>query len=326
MKTSEPLDPDLAAIVRAMAERGAPRAFAGSISEARARFEKAVRAAASEEEMPKVGAIRDIAPDTDAGRIPMRVYTPENGETGAVVAWFHGGGYALGSLDLFDESARRLCCELDSTVVAVGYRRSPEHPYPAPFDDAVAATQWVARHAETLGGDPRLVAVAGESAGGNLAACAAIAMRDRKVPLAGQLLIVPGVNLAREIAPDAVFPMLQAADLADIRDNLMGPGADVAQCPPSPIFAADLGGVAPAVIAVAGHDPLRAEGMEYAERLREAGVDTELLRFDTMHHTFFGFARASKGANMAVRTLCAAFRRRLAMRAGARFEETDHDA
>jgi acetyl esterase/lipase len=299
------LDPQIAAIVNAQRSDGIPRAFEGGVEKARHRLKAAILAEREGVTMPEVADVRG----EKAGAIPLRIYTPASAGSSATVVWFHGGGYALGDLDVFEESARRLCNELAATVVAAGYRHPPENPFPVPFDDAVAATLWAVAHAATLGGDPSRVAVAGESAGGNLAASAAIAMRDRGVPLVGQLLIVPGVNMARELPSDAVYPMLDVKDLADIRDLLMGPGANVAVFPPSPLYAVNLKGLASAVVAIAGHDPLRAEGAAYAERLSAAGVATELLSFDDMHHMFFGFARASEGANRAIKKLCAVFRK-----------------
>lgn len=299
------LDPQIAAIVEIQKARGVPRAFAGGVAEARKRMRAAILAQREGAILPEVASVTEAK----AGAIPLRIYRPIAAASASTVVWFHGGGYALGDLDLFDESARRLCNELAAAVVAVGYRHPPEDPYPAPFDDAVSATLWAVENAATLGGDPRRVAVAGESAGGNLAATTAIILRDRGVPLAGQLLIVPGVDLARKLPHGAVYPMLGAEDLADIRHMLMGPGADVAVFPPSPLYAPDLKGLAPAVVAVAGHDPLRAEGIAYAGRLAAAGVSTDLIALDDMHHLFFGFARASDGASRAVKKVCAAFRK-----------------
>lgn len=305
MNSPPPLDPQLAAIVEARRARGEPRAFEGGIAAARARMKASAAAARARNPLP--ATTRDIM----AGSVPVRTYTPPHGGNGAIVVWFHGGGYALGDLDLFDDAARLLCNRLDAVVVAVGYRKAPEHPFPAPFEDALNATLWVIEHARELGGSPDRVAVAGESAGGNLAATTAILLRDQGIRLAGQLLIVPGVNLARDLPEDDVYPMLHAADLVNIRDMLMGKGADVARFPPSPLHAGNLENLAPAVIAIAGHDPLRFEGQAYARRLEDAGSPVEMLCFEDMHHLFFGFTGVSEAARHAVDTLLAAFRKLL---------------
>jgi len=301
---SQPLDPQIAAIVRAQAERGAPRAFAGGIEAARTRFRTAVEAAPADPGLPPLAEVRDLP----GAPVRARLYVAEHPVSDALVVWFHGGGYALGNLDLFDETARRLCAGTGARVVAVGYRQAPEHRFPAPFDDALAATRWVMANAATLGGRAGRVIVGGESSGGNLAASTAIRLRDQGVKLLGQFLVVPGVNLARTLPDDAVFPMLSAADLADIRDNLMPPGMPLDTFPPSPLHAADLTGLAPAIIVTAGHDPLAAEAQAYAARLDAARVAVTRLHFADMHHQFFGFAAASAGAARAVTATCAALR------------------
>lgn len=298
-----PLDAEIAAIVRAQAARGAPRAFAGGIAAARDRFRTSVTALPGRD-VPTLAEVRDLtgAPG------PARLYVPREPRSDAVVVWFHGGGYALGNVELFDESARRLCAGIAARVVAMGYRQAPEHPFPASFDDALAAALWAVDNAAGLGARSDRVIVAGESSGGNLAASTAIMLRDRGVRILGQLLIVPGVNLARDLPMDAVYPMLTATDLADIRDNLMPPDVPLAAFPPSPLHARDLSGVAPAVIALAGHDPLRDEGEAYAARLVAAGVPVTQLCFEDMHHQFIGFAGASRGAARALHKTCEAVR------------------
>ncbi len=302
------LDTDLQCIVDRLAAAGAPRAFAGSIHEARARLRDAVAVARQGAQLPEVGDIRDIAIERQDIIIPARLYRPQRQGACPTIVYFHGGGYALGGLDEFDESARRICRDTGCGVLAVGYRLAPENPYPAALEDARAAVLWARDHIARLGGQPAL-AVAGESAGGNLAASAALFMRDLDIPLAGQLLIVPGVDFARALAPDAVFPMLSAADLQDSKRYLFGDApVNPAAFPPSPLHADDHSGLAPALIAIAGHDPLRGECLAYADKLWTAGARVQVLEFPAMHHTFFGFARASAGADAAVSAICSAFR------------------
>ncbi|MCB1389368.1 MAG: alpha/beta hydrolase [Rhodobacteraceae bacterium] len=301
---SAPLDPQIAAIVATQAARGAPRAFAGGIEAARARFRNAMLAAPIDPAVQAMAAPRALP----GAPVPARLYVPGRVLSDILVVWFHGGGYALGDLDLFDETARRLAGGLGLRVVAVGYRQAPEFRFPVPFDDALAACLWVKQQAATLGGHPDRVVVAGESSGGNLAASAAILLRDRGATLMAQLLIVPGVNLARDLPMDAIYPMLTAADLADIRDNLVPAGVALDAFPPSPLFRRDLTGVAPAVIATAGHDPLCAEGAAYADRLAGAGVRVTRQHFADLQHQFFGFAGVSTGAARAFDAVCKALR------------------
>lgn len=303
------LDADLQGIVDRLAADGAPRAFAGTVEEARTRLSNAISAARQGLQPPMVGEVREITIEHGDIVIPARLYRPQQPGACPTIVYFHGGGYALGGLDEFEESARRICRDTGCCVLAVGYRLAPENPYPAALDDARAAMLWAREHVSRLGGQADMLAVAGESAGGNLAASAALFMRDLDIALAGQLLIVPGVDFARALAPDAVFPMLSAADLHDSRRYLFGDApVNLAAFPPSPLHAEDHSGLPPAVIAIAGHDPLRRECLAYADKLWTAGAQVKVLEFPAMHHTFFGFARASAGADAAVSTICSVFR------------------
>lgn len=297
---SAQLDPQIAAIVEAQAERGMPRAFEGGIGVARARFRAAISALPQDPSVSAMAATRDLGDSP----VPARLYMPARSVSDVLIVWFHGGGYALGDLDLFDETARRLCAGTGARVVAIGYRQAPEYPFPYPFDDALNATQWVIDHARALGGCPDRVVVAGESSGANLAASTALHLRNQGVALLAQLLVVPGVDLARVLPPEAVYPMLTARDLADIRDNLVPAGVRLDAFPPSPLYAADLSELAPAILVTAGHDPLQREGAAYGERMEAAGVAVMRLHFPTMHHQFLGFAGASEGAARAVATIC----------------------
>jgi len=308
-----PLDADLARIVAALRAQNAPPPFAGSASEARQRMTRAILAARERHGLPEVGTVRDL----DGAPVPGRLYRPATAGPHATVVFFHGGGFVLGSVELMDDIARKLCRDLDAAVVSVDYRLAPEHPYPAAHDDALAATRWVQAHARELGGDPARVAVAGESAGANLAASAALLCCDAGQPLAAQLLVVPGLDMARDTqrldADGRDYPMLSPADLRDIARLYMAERAgEAAAFPPSPLRATDLGRLPPAVISVAGHDPLQGEGLAYADRLRRAGGPVTLLRHDDMFHPFLGFFEASAAARRANDELCRAFRACLA--------------
>lgn len=304
-----PLDKDLQSIVDRIAAAGAPRGFDGPIEEARARLSRAIRASREGAVLPEVATADDRDLHCDGRSIPARIYRPHQEGELPVVVFFHGGGFAVGGIDEFDESARRLCRDLDAVVILVGYRLAPEHPFPAALDDATAATLWAVDNAADLGSRPDKITVAGESAGANLAASVALILRDRGIRLAAQLLIVPSVDYAREIPEGIVYPMLTAADLAVSKGYLFGDApVDFAAFPPSPLYAADHGNLPPTVLAVAGHDPLRREGLAYAEKLSAAGVRTELLDFPTMYHMFFGVTRASAGAEQAVAAFCKASR------------------
>ncbi|TFE40422.1 alpha/beta hydrolase [Paraburkholderia dipogonis] len=307
------LDPELAAIVSAMRAANAPPPFSGTPEQARERMRRAIMAARERFPVPVVGVIEDAIAGFEGAHVPVRVYRPRDAQTGLpTVVFFHGGGFVLGSVELMDDIARKLCRDMNAVVVSADYRLAPEHPFPAAHDDALTVTLWAIRNVAALGGDATRVAVAGESAGGNLAASTALTLRDRGERLAAQLLVVPGVDLARDTslieAKRSDFPMLSPSDLRDISQLYMGLNPAQARIfPPSPLHAEDFTGLPPAVIAVAGHDPLCEEGLAYAERLGAAGVPVQVHWFEDMFHPFFGFFEASAAARRANNEICHAF-------------------
>ncbi|WP_246171448.1 alpha/beta hydrolase [Pandoraea eparura] len=270
--------------------------------------------------LPEVLSAEDVtASDEVNGQIlsvPVRVYRPLGSqERMPTVVFFHGGGFVLGSVELMDDIARKLCRDTGAVVVSVDYRLAPENPFPAAHDDALAATRWVLRNVEKLGGDPFRVAVAGESAGANLATTAAILVsRDFPRSLVAQLLVVPGVDMARDVseieARGIDYPMLKPNDLSEISRLYMGKNeAQAMKFPPSPLRATALDSSPPALIAVAGHDPLRPEGLAYADKLAQNGIPVKVLNFDSMFHLFFGMFEASAGARLANDQICQSFSR-----------------
>jgi acetyl esterase len=311
--TPLPLDPELAAVVSAMRAANAPPPFSGTPGQARERMRRAIVAVRARYPLPIVGAVEDALAKCDGAHVPVRVYRPKEAQPGLpTVVFFHGGGFVLGSVELMDDIARKLCRDMHAVVVSVDYRLAPEHPFPAAHDDALTATLWAIRNVSALGGDASRVAVAGESAGGNLAASTALTLRDRKERLAAQLLVVPGVDLTRDTflieAKRSDFPMLSPADLRDVSRLYMGPNsAQAGMSPPSPLHATDFSGLPPAVLAIAGQDPLCEEGLAYAARLDAAGVPVEVLRFEDMFHPFLGFFEVSASARRANDKICRAF-------------------
>lgn len=307
------LDPQLAAVVAALRARDVPAPFSGPPQAARARMREAILAARARFGLPQVRSVEDAIAGHGNLRVPVRVYRPHSHMRSLpTVVFFHGGGFVLGSVELMDDIARKLCRDIEAVVVSVDYRLAPEHPFPAAHDDALAATLWSLENAAVLGGDPACVALAGESAGGNLAASSALQARDLGFSLAGQLLIVPGVDFARDTAllerDGNEYPMLTAHDLRDVVHLYLGTAAEhAAEFPPSPMRCTDLGELPATVVAVAGCDPLCNEGLAYAQRLRAAGVDTQVLQFDDMFHPFFGFFEVSQAARLANDEICRRF-------------------
>jgi acetyl esterase len=304
------LDPALAAIARNM-----PPAVRSSIFdtplEARRGFEAAVADARRRMTLPVVGRIEDAVVRHDRATVPIRVYRPGTPPPHPTLLFLHGGGFVLGGIEQMDDIARRICRDVDSVLVSAGYRLAPEAPFPAAFDDAVNVAAWVVKRAAQLGGGAKRVGLVGESAGGNLAASAALVLAARGISLAAQLLVVPGVDLS--LGPEAgEFPMLTGRDLQAIAKCYLGPAGIAAnRFPPSPLYAEDLRGLPATVIGVAGHDPLAQSIEAFARRLEEARVPLHLHKFADMFHPFFGFTEASPAAARACATLMQSLARTL---------------
>lgn len=262
-----------------------------------------------------MGAIDTHAVPGPAGSIPARLYVPRAGRPPrALVVYYHGGGWVVGDLDTHDATCRTLADGTDAAVLAIDYRRAPEHRFPAAVEDAVAAFEWAARAAPSLGCDPARVAVAGDSAGGNLAAVVTqTATRGGgPVPVA-QLLVYPVTDLSTKHDSYRRFAegfFLTAAEMDWYRGHYLPDEAAARDPRASPLLAADLRGLAPAIVVTAGFDVLRDEGLAYAARLREAGVPVDLVHATGLVH---GFANAT-GTSPAARRVMADVARRLAAR------------
>jgi acetyl esterase len=221
---------------------------------------------------------------------PVRIYLPTTDAPRPVVVFFHGGGWVLGDLEMQDETCRRLANRVGATVLNVDYRLAPEHPFPAAHDDAFEAVIWAADQATAFGGDATRLAVAGMSAGGNLAASVALRARDEGgPPLALQTLIYPVLDsrmATASYAEHAEAPVLGAAQMGWYWDQYAGSGAARENPYASPAHARDLAGLPPAVVVTADHDPLRTEAEEYAARLAQAGVAVQITRYDGQLHSF----------------------------------------
>jgi acetyl esterase len=228
--------------------------------------------------------------DTTAGEVPVRVYTPFGAAADGVLVYFHGGAFFLGSLETHDHVARCLAKESGLRVVSVGYRRAPEHAFPAGLDDCYAAVRWAA---ETLGRDGTTLAVAGDSSGGTFAAAvAAMARDDGFGRVTHQILFYPSLDLDFDVdryaslRENAVGYGLETAGLKPFNAFYLDSGADPADPLVSPIKRADLTGLPPALIVTAEYDPLRDEGELYGRRLKEAGVDATVSRYAGAGHGF----------------------------------------
>ena len=302
------LDPEVQLALRLVAATGGDRFEALPVPEARLRVEAEARIFRGRR-LP-VGAVRDLSVAGAADPLPARLYdhTPA-GEPAPLVVYFHGGGWVVGSLDTHDSAARFLSRESGALVLAVDYRLAPEHPFPAAVEDAAAAFRWAVEHAAELGADPRRIAVAGDSAGGNLAAVVALEADGARPAM--QALIYPVCDLSRKRRSYQLFGegfFLSEPQMDWYRDHYLAGPAAASDPRASPLLAADLAGAPPAYIAVAGFDPLRDECVDYAERLREAGVAVELRVHRGLVHGFANAVGAGRVAAQAMGEVAAALR------------------
>ena len=300
-----PIDPSAAAVIEVL-EQHFPRIE-------RTRSAAEVRELAKQ--MPRPADVEPVAAVDDGhipgpdDEIPVRVYRPaiEGGPRPGVV-YFHGGGFVICDLDSHDGACRRLANASGAVVVSVDYRLAPEHPWPAAPEDAYAATRWVADHAAELGIDDARLALAGDSAGGNLTAVVALMARDRGgPPLAFQLLVYPVIDLGSTRAQYASQRengegyFLTVPQMEWYRRQYLADEAHGEQPYASPIKASSLAGLPPACIVTAEMDPLRDEGEAYGGALEAAGVPVTVHRAPGMFHGFFNMDAVLDGSKDAQR-------------------------
>ena len=287
-----PLDPQVQAMREAKMRGPSRPLYEMSLSEARKADLASIMA--DRGELQPLGAVVDIRLPGPAGHLPVRVYRPAGEPPFPVLMYFYGGGWTLGNLDTSDGICRQLCAATSCLVVSVGYRVAPENRFPAAPHDCYAATQWVATHGHGLGADPSRMAVAGDSAGGNLAAAVTLLARDRGgPPLTCQVLVYPNTDYRADTASmrENTDPYLFNRDsVAWYWTNYLTRPEDGDDPLASPLRAADLSGLPPALVITAEYDPLRDEAEQYAQRLREAGVPVVLTRYAGMIHGFFSMS------------------------------------
>lgn len=253
-----------------------------------------------------IGKVENMSFDGPGGEVPVRIYTPVAGGARRCLVFFHGGGFVIGDLDSHDALCRQIANESGCKVVAVDYRLAPEHKFPAAVEDAWAAVKWVEENAGDLGIDANHLAVAGDSAGGNLATVVSqMAARAKGGPsICFQLLIYPGTRVNSDTQSMADFAegyFLERRTLEWFKDCYVPEGHDHSDPRLSPMLADDLSGLPPALIITAGYDPLKDEGRAYADRLSASGVDVTYKDYPDMIHGFFNMTALSADAKEAVK-------------------------
>ncbi len=315
-----PLDLEAQDVLEQQAASGRPAMSAVSPAEARRQY--AERRIASGGPRPDSVLASDHAIARDGRTIATRLYRPKSASPKALlptVIWAHGGGWVVGDIETHDGSCAQLADLAGIAVLSVDYRLAPEHKFPAAFDDIVAALDWASHDGDAVGIDPHLLAVGGDSAGGNLAAAAALWARDRDMSnLRFQLLVYPITDGVTTTASYALFADgygLTRGAMAWFLDQYAPRAADRSDWRLAPLRAASLAGVCPAMVITAGYDPLRDEGRAYAARLRDEGGGCDLVEFGGMMHGFFGMSALLHGARRAIATAALALNEALVDRA-----------
>ena len=304
------LHPEARALLDLIAQRGVPPTHTLTPPDARRMYLE--RRHYTQPAPPAVAEVRDLAADGPHGTIALRMYRPLGSAPGAALpalVYFHGGGWVIGDLDTHDVLCRELANGAGCAVVAVDYRLAPEFAFPHAVDDCFAATAWVHRNAASLAIDPARIAVGGDSAGGNLAAVVTHLARDAgALALAFQLLIYPATDqrlVAASHEANGDGYLLTRESIAYYRGHYLPDPDDWLDPRSSPLLRSDLRGLPPALVLTAGYDPLRDEGLQYAQALSDAGNRASHVCFERQIHGFVPMGKVLEEANTAV-ALCAA--------------------
>src|ERR1700722_6292301 len=310
------LDPDAEKLLEMM--RAAGRAPMETLSPNEARQQFAAGRAVTQPDPQDVAEVRDTTCPGLGGPIPLRIYRPigtKPDEVLPAMVYHHGGGWLLGDLFSHDVPCRHYANSARCRIVSVDYRMAPEHKFPASVDDCAEATRWVFAQSQALGIDRTRVAVGGDSAGGNLAAVMALMARDGDMsPLAFQLLVYPVTDLG--MTHESYRRVTQGVPLTArtmdwFIDHYLHSPKERTDWRASPLRAADLSGVAPALVLTASYDPLCDEGVAYAERLEREGGRVIHLHFSDQLHGFVGQGRIIRAGNMALEMMAAALKKAL---------------
>jgi acetyl esterase len=313
------LDPEVQLLMRVLGARsGAPYS-----SPAEARTARAGDAVIFRGEVFSVDRVDDLVIPGPDGAIAARLYVPgDRAEERPLLVYLHGGGWVVCDLDTHDNLCRFLAREAGTLVLSIDYRLAPEHPFPAAVDDAAAAFRFAVEQAAELGADPRAVAIGGDSAGANLAAVVSqLAVSDGGPVPAFTLSLYPVTDLSAKRASYRLFRegfLLTEENMDWYRSHYLPDDAAAEDPRASPLLAEDLSGLPPTYIATAGFDPLRDEGEEYAQRLRDGGVPVALKRHSGLVHGFANAVGSTRFGRLAMKEAAGALRAGLATRLGSR--------
>ena len=301
------LDPQAAILLKLMEDNRIPPVHTQTPAQAREAYR--ARRTFSQPDPPDVGAVSDHRVQAEGTSFWVRQYQPPQRSATALPAlvYFHGGGWTIGDLDTHDVLCRSLCAQTGMVVLAVDYRMGPEHRFPAAYMDSVAAFEWTVQQAASMGIDPERIAVGGDSAGGNLAAAVCLGLRGAKRKPAFQLLIYPATNMhltTESHQTNAQGYLLTRESIEWFIGHYLSQPADAEDWRASPLLASSHANLPPALVITAGYDPLRDEGMQYADALSKAGVPCQYVCFSRQIHGFITMGRVMAEANTAVR-LCA---------------------
>lgn len=290
-----PLHPQIVELMKRAEAAGVRPTYELTPDEAREQMEEMSRQ--RDQDRTEVLMVADVVIDGPGGDLTLRVYWPDvdRGQLLPAVVFFHGGGHVVGSLNSHDQVARNLCADSDCLVISVDYRMGPEHKFPAAPEDCYAATRWLAENTKQLGVDPDRIAVAGDSAGGNLAAVVALMAREAGGPdLRYQLLVYPVADYAFDTTSYETYAegagILTARGMEWFRDHYLNGSDDREDWRASPLRASDLSGLPPALVITAECDVLHDEGVAYAQALEAAGVTVTHRDYPGMMHGFYSFA------------------------------------
>jgi len=296
-RKADELDPQLQEVEAIREARRDPESYAVTPETAREQLEAATAGMSDRIDTPGVDEVTEFDVEGPNGALPIRAYHPEGEGPHPVVVFFHGGGFVYGSVDTHDNVCRALTDRSGCLVLSVEYELAPENPFPGPVHEAYAAVEWAATHAGDLDGDPDRLAVAGDSAGGNLAAVASLVARDNREgrgpafsgeapDIDRQLLIYPWMDPAARFDFDSYAVREEEESFEWLYDKYTRDDTDARNPYFSPLLARDFSDLPPATVVTAGFDALRDEGFEYADRLESAGVDVSFVNYEAMNHGF----------------------------------------